>query len=201
MQERYCIKRLYRARRQYHHHDDSSLEDQWQLEVYLCALGLMKQHGLRSVIDIGCGSAYKLVTYLGDYDTVGLELPVNIEMLQERYPDREWQIADFATKTIVSADVIICADVIEHLVDPEELVSFIKGIRCIYLIVSTPERGLLHRPWNRGFWGPPEIPYHQREWAFREFEKYMTLHFDIIDHRITNREQATQMVVCKPRTA
>jgi hypothetical protein len=78
MQERYCIKRLYRARRHYHHHDDSSLEDQWQLEVYLCALGLMKKHGLRSVIDIGCGSAYKLVTYLGDYDTVGLELPVNI---------------------------------------------------------------------------------------------------------------------------
>ena len=61
--KRYAIKRIYRARSAYHHFDDSGREDEWQLEVYLHALGLMKKHNLKSVIDVGCGSAYKLITY------------------------------------------------------------------------------------------------------------------------------------------
>jgi len=62
---RCCIKRLYRARHKYDYCDQIGREDAWQVEVYLHALGLMKKNNFTSVIDIGCGSAYKLLTYLG----------------------------------------------------------------------------------------------------------------------------------------
>jgi 2-polyprenyl-3-methyl-5-hydroxy-6-metoxy-1,4-benzoquinol methylase len=126
-------------------------QDQWQLEVYLHALGLMKKHNLESVVDIGCGSAYKLITDLGDYKTIGLELPENVRLLQKQYPARKWQVSDFSTRHDISADVVICSDIIEHLVDPDELIEFIKGIPFKYLILSTPNRELLYRPWKRGF--------------------------------------------------
>jgi len=196
--KRYCIWRLYRARRTYGHHDDSSCEDQWQLEVYLYALGLMKKHAWRSVIDIGCGSAYKLLTYLGDYETLGTELPGNVALLKERYPDRKWAVSDFSRRDLAPVDLIICSDVIEHLVDPDGLLEFVRYVPFKCMILSTPDRHLFYRPWHRGFWGPPKNEAHQREWTFREFNRYISMHFRVLDHRITNLRQATQMIVCGP---
>lgn len=199
MTMKYCINRLYRARSQYHHHDDRLLEDQWQLEVYLHALGLMKKNNFKSIVDIGCGSAYKLITYLGDYETLGLELSVNVEMLRKKHPERQWQVSDFSMKSGITTDVVICSDVIEHLVNPDELLDYIKGITYKYLVLSTPDRSLMFRPWHRGYYGPPRNIAHIREWSYKEFDKYISRHFDIIDHRVTNLGQYTQMIICKPR--
>ena len=116
----------------------------------------MKKHGLESVLDVGCGSAYKLVTYLGEYERTGLELPDTVHVLRERYPDRDWGLSDFAVRHGLSADVVICADVIEHLVDPDELMLFLQGISFSYLVLSTPDRNLVYWPWQKGYWGPPE---------------------------------------------
>jgi SAM-dependent methyltransferase len=196
MTKRYEIRGLYRARSEYHHHDDSTYENEWQLEIYLHALGLMKKHDLRSVLDVGCGSGYKLITYLGAYDTVGAELPVNLEHLRSHYPGRTWIASDFASTTNLAADVVICSDVIEHLTDPDELLDYLKRIRHRFLVLSTPARNLLYRPWHPGFWGPPANPTHQREWTFEEFGRYIRQHFDVVDHRVTNLQQATQMVIC-----
>ncbi len=199
MPNRYCINPLYRGWKNYHHFDDSPFEDEWQLEVYLHALGLMKKHGLRSVVDIGCGSGYKLVTYLGDYDTLGLELPVNVEKLQAKYPDKRWAVSDFSNKPDIVTDVVVCSDVIEHLVDPDELLNFIQGISFQYLVLSTPDRGLLYKPWQWRYYGPPKNRAHIREWTFKEFVHYLSSHFNVIDHRVTNLGQRTQMAICTPK--
>lgn len=199
MPKKYCINRFYRARSQYNHYDDTANEDQWQLEVYLHALGLIKKNHLKSIVDIGCGSAYKLITYLGECETLGLEVPVNVEMLQKRYPERQWQISDFSTKPNITTDVVVCSDVIEHLVNPDELLDYIRGITYKYLILSTPERSLLYKPWNRGYWGPPRNRCHIREWTYKEFGEYISVHFDVIDHRVTNLEQRTQIIVCQTK--
>ena len=100
MTKKYCINDSYQARTQYHHYDDSLLEDEWQLEIYLHALGLMKKNKFKSIVDIGCGSAYKLITYLGDYQTIGLELPVNVQKLQKKYPERKWEYLMFLQNQI-----------------------------------------------------------------------------------------------------
>jgi len=198
MTKKYCIKRFYRARTQYQHHDDSLLEDQWQLEIYLHALGLMKKKKFKSIVDIGCGSGYKLVTYLGDYETLGLELPANVEILRKKYPERKWEVSDFSV-TDITTDIVICADVIEHLVNPDELLDYIKCISYKYLILSTPDRNLVYRPWHKGYYGPPKNQAHIREWNFKEFGEYISMHFNVIDQRVTNLGQCTQMIICKPK--
>lgn len=206
--KRYYIKRLYINRSSYTHHNDISFQDEYQLEVYLFALGLMKKHNLKSVIDIGCGSGYKLVTYLGEYDTLGIELPENVAWLKKTYPERKWEAVDFGGGENLSADVVICADVIEHLVDPDELLDFIKKIRWQYCIFSTPCRSLrflswrdiLRLRWVRKIWGPPGQRAHVREWSYEELNRYLSQHFIVTDHRVTNINQTTQMVVCKPKS-
>ncbi|PHS10673.1 MAG: hypothetical protein COA78_10965 [Blastopirellula sp.] len=198
MTKRYCIKSLYRPRKTYTHFDDSQWEDEWQLEIYLHALGLMIKHDLKTVIDIGTGSGYKLVTYLKDYDITGLELSVNVELLKKKYPNHKWLESDFSDRNDLSADVVICSDVVEHLVDPDELLDFIKSIQSKYIIISTPDRGLTYgNIFQKGFWGPPRNEAHIREWNRKEFNSYISEHFNIIDHRVPNFGQRTQMIICE----
>lgn len=194
--ERYCIRRLYRSRNAYVHYDDFSFEDDWQLEVYLHALGLLIKHKLNSIIDVGCGSGRKLMTYFKNFDTLGIELPVNVARLQQLHPDNKW--VTFTPDQRFSAGCVICADVIEHVVDPNQLVAVLKAIEFKFLVVSTPARDLLHKKWwRREFWGPPTNETHQREWTVKEFGRYMATHFAVVDHRVTNLREATQMVICK----
>lgn len=199
MTKKYCIKDSYQARAQYHHYDDSALEDEWQLEVYLHALGLMKKHNLNSIVDIGCGSAYKLITYLGEYETIGLELPMNVEKLKIKYPERTWMLSDFTINPDIDTDVIVCSDVIEHLVDPDKLLDYIKGIKYKYLVLSTPDRDLVYSPSAKGYSGPPANEAHVREWNYNEFGNYIAKHFNVIDQRVTNLGQFTQMIICQPK--
>ena len=193
-----CINRFYRHRQNFVHFDDTPKKDEWQLEVYLHALGLMKKHHLRSVIDLGCGSGFKLVTYLSEYDTMGIEVPATCRWLKEHYPDHRWMEIEEAGTTKLAADVVICSDVIEHVINPDDISNFLKSISFQYAVISTPARDVAYRRWERPYWGPPRNPHHIREWTQKEFRNYMSQHFEILDHRVTNLEQATQMIVCRP---
>lgn len=77
--------------------------------------------------------------------------------------------------------------------------AYLERISFRYLVLSTPDRGLLYWPWQRGYWGPPDNITHQREWTFLEFSRYVSSFFEVIDHRITSLAQRTQMTICTPR--
>lgn len=195
--DRFFIKKYYLARETYFHYDDSAEEDKWQLEVYLYAYHLMKRHGFETVMDVGCGSGYKLVKYLGDFKTIGFELDVNLPKLNKKYPDRKWILSNFDSNEIFDSELIVCSDVIEHLVDPDILLNWIKRQNCKLIVLSTPDRDLVYKEGANGRDGPPNNPAHVREWNFNEFSNYISHHFEVLTHQITNREQATQMIVCK----
>jgi 2-polyprenyl-3-methyl-5-hydroxy-6-metoxy-1,4-benzoquinol methylase len=192
----YCIKENYIARNEYIHYDDQEEEDKWQLEIYLHALGLMKKYNLATVTDLGCGSGYKLMTYLNDYKTIGLEILQNLEFLNQKYPNNRWLESNFMIDHKITTDVLICSDVIEHIVDPDDLIQYINKISFKYLVLSTPERDLVYKSDSPFLDGPPRNPAHQREWNFNEFKEYIGENFNIIDHRVTNLHQATQMIIC-----
>lgn len=197
MSKQFGIGFPYRARRSVPPFDDTQLTDESQLPVYLRALGLMKKHGLSTVLDVGCGSAYKLVTYLGEYDTVGLETAHTVAFLKEKYPDRKWEVSNFRQRQR-GADVVICADVIEHLANPDELLDFLKALSFRFLVLSTPARDVRAHWWKKSrLLGPPKHPYHVREWTLREFADYVAGHgFDIVSHEVAHVKQRTQMMVC-----
>jgi hypothetical protein len=187
----------YRARAAITHFDDTANTDEWQREVYQAAAELMARERLRSVHDVGCGSAFKLVKYLGSFETVGYDVPQTVEFLRNTYPDRKWRSAPLSSRDLPQADLVICADVIEHVLDPDELLGFLGGMAKDWIILSTPERNFLYPPGSRYRYGPPTNRTHVREWSADELWRYASQHFRVVRHEITNARQATQMLVCR----
>ena len=72
----------------------------------------------------------------------------------------------------LSGAVIVCADVIEHLVRPEILLRNIRAAldQADAAILSTPERSLT---WGARHTGPPPNVAHIREWDLREFSAFL----------------------------
>ena len=190
----YCIKPPYRHREDNAFFDDTQNNDNWQRELYEIAAEAATKLGARKVIDVGCGSGFKLVKYFPGCDTVGLDLEPTVTFLKSRYPTKEWRVADLADHE-GPADIVVCADVIEHVRDPDRLMRFLSRINARRYFVSTPERQLVYN-WNQS--GPPENPAHCREWTLSEFRQYVGLWFDVVDVFVTNRRQATQKAVLKP---
>ncbi len=195
-QREYNIIAGYRHRRETLYFDDTGLTDEWQRDVYIEAANLMASNQFSTVYDVGCGSGYKLITYLGQYRTIGFDVPQTIAFLRKAYPTRKW-ISELCADGLAKADLVICADVIEHVLDPDSLLCFIAAICKRYLVISTPDRSLLY-PNESDLWlGPPENPHHVREWTYDEFAWYISERFDIVSHRISSKIQGTQLVVCQ----
>lgn len=173
--------------------DDTNFTDEYQNEVYEYAKRHVDESNYDKIIDLGCGSGYKLIKYFEDKYTIGFEVQSTLEFLIKKYPSRDWRsIKSFDIEYI--CDVLICADVIEHVSDPvafiEELISNFD-FKC--LLMSTPVRKKIT---DAGVYGPPLNEAHYREWTFEEFNKLMAQYFIINDHFISNDEQGTQAVWC-----
>lgn len=192
----YGIRPGYRHRKEILYFDDTSQTDGHQREVYEFAAEIMKNNDFKTVYDIGCGSGYKLVNYLGQYDTTGFDLEETVKFLKEKYPQRNWQTVQFSDRNVPPAELVICSDVIEHVLDPDSLLSFLDSVSKNLIIISTPARDLIYKAGDYDYMGPPRNSCHVREWSFAEFDKYISSKFRIIKHEVTNRRQATQMILC-----
>ena len=159
----------------------------YQYYVYKYALNLACRDNLCRIIDVGCGIGTKLRLIkekLPNAELTGIDLPGAIYHCKNTYKWGHWIPDDFENPTAdysgISADLIICADVLEHLKNPDSLLSILSNIRASrYVILSTPERDLYR---GEECMTCPH-PYHVREWNFEELEKYLTSRgFTIIDH-------------------
>jgi hypothetical protein len=176
--------------------DDTSNTDEWQKEVYLLAASLLKEKGVHSVVDVGCGSGYKLVNYFNGFQTKGIEIKPIYEWLKTKYPDHEWLQFEVTDPSKITADLVICSDVIEHIKNPDMLMDFIAAIPAKIIVISTPERDAVA---GTSDYGPPANPSHFREWNAAEFSKYCSQWFIIEDQRIFNGISTTQALVCKKK--
>jgi len=194
---RYYIKRGYFHRKNTQYEDNTKLKDEYQKEVYEIAKRLTEEYELKNIIDYGCGSGFKLIKYFSKCNTIGIDVSPTHEFLVKKYPHRRWINAKELNTNKIVADLVICADVIEHVLNPDELLDNIKKIKGFkFLLISTPERDII-RSWYD--YGPPENKCHVREWNGMEFDKYISFHFDIISHQITNFRQSTQLIICKSK--
>lgn len=187
----YGLPEGYRIREKPEHWDDTRMKDEWQREVYLMAAAIMASNGYSNVIDVGCGSAYKLIKYLGKYDTYGLDVPRTVEWLRENYPTKEWGSSAPDHKF----DLVVCADVIEHVPDPDMLCHTLRSLSKGIILISTPDR---LRPGEPPL-GPSTNRSHVREWSFAEFGNYIREQFDVLHQVRTNEVQSTYAVICRAR--
>ncbi len=152
------------------------LNAKWQHHVYLWAARLVRSRGLRRVLDVGCGPCVKLSRHLAPLgvEITGIDQPAGLNAARARgvafqlvVDDLEQPASSFASPF----DLIICADVIEHLADPEPMLGLIRRASHAGTIVifSTPERA---RERGRDCTASNK-PEHVREWTREEFARYL----------------------------
>jgi len=171
----YCIKAGYRHNGSPQYFIDDTGEIVWQPDVYPFAQQIALDRDIRGIVDIGCGRAGKLAALQAqrpDWRYVGIDYGANIEWCRERYGWGEWLEEDFDRPHAIDAEdaVIVCADVIEHLREPEHLLAAIHESGCVAAVLSTPER---ERAYCGDHDGPPTNPCHVREWTLEEFGKFL----------------------------
>lgn len=173
--------------------DATSSTDEWQKEVYQLANELSTLHQFKTILDIGCGSGYKLIHQLGAFNTTGIEVNPTFGWLEKKYPTRQWLLFDNIKPEELTTDLIICADVIEHLDNPDDLLDFIAEIDFKQLVISTPDRDQVAGVKD---FGPPENTAHFREWNAVEFKNYLRTRFIVKDQKIFQSKSVTQVVIC-----
>jgi SAM-dependent methyltransferase len=157
---------------------DETADTVWQPDVYREAASLAERIGATRIVDVGCGSAEKLAPLHDRFDLVGIDFGPNIETCRARYRFGEWLEADFEAEGELPLEhcaesLLVCADVIEHLVAPEPLLRKLRGLLdhgALALILTTPERDLRR---GRAHTGPPPHAAHVREWNLEELKAFL----------------------------
>jgi len=160
----------------------------FQYHVYKYALKLMNKNNFKSLADVGCGTGYKLMNIIHPTfkDVLGIDQEAITRKNQERYGKELFEYDDFDNperRVQRKFDVIVCADVIEHLVDPDKLLNYIKDITTTesHILISTPERDIINGKDNL----TPKNTEHIREWNLEELQNYLkTSGFEIISSKI-----------------
>lgn len=151
----------------------------YQPDVYAEAARLAREHGLGRVIDVGCGDGRKLAALHPEFELVGIDYGENLEACRARYDFGTWVSHDLETSdelpvpaAQLRGSVVVAADVIEHLVQPQRLLAQLRAAQRVagVVVLSTPERELVR---GRGHLGPPGNPAHVREWTLPEFARLL----------------------------
>jgi hypothetical protein len=203
----FFISKNYESNLNASHHDDTKFTDEGQKEVYEFSKKLADEENLNLIVDIGCGSGYKLIKYFNEKNTIGIETEPCFSHLKKRYPDKRWieseqsgiNFPNFEGK----CDLIICSDVIEHIINPQNLLNYISQFDFKYLIISTPDRAILRDKFAthglKNWYGPPLNPCHVREWEHDEFFKFLNLNFEIIKSFHCEKQIECMAFLCKKK--
>lgn len=180
-----------------------------QPEVYEIGANLAERLGCTTIIDIGCGYAEKLANLHPKFNVIGIDYGKNIQYCENKFDFGKWIEADLESDNVIAIakdllenSAIICADVIEHLINPSHLLENLKKLLddSSICIISTPERDLTRGEKHDG---PPTNPHHVREWSFSEFKKFLeSYNFKIGEMGLTqsvsnNNKKNTIIVVLK----
>lgn len=159
----------------------------FQWGVYQQARDLIIKNGLNSVLDLGCGMGMKLAELIHPIctDIVGVDEANTIASCRRMHSFGKWHVDNLEDSKLNMSrtfDLIIAADLIEHLVDPDQLLALIRKCACneTYIVFSTPDRDICR---GQDHMGPSPNSGHAREWNFPEFGNYIKNRgFQIIDH-------------------
>jgi len=160
----------------------------YQFPVYRYAKKLIQEKNIKRVVDVGCGTGTKLAFIhksLPEVSFTGIDQEAAIEYCKNNYSFGNWLVDDIENpeKSLddIKAELVICSDVIEHLLNPDVLLVCLKKqvSKDGYIILSTPERDTL-----RGENCTESAnKFHIREWNYDELENYLLFSgFRIIDH-------------------
>ncbi len=136
----------------------------------------IKKINIKSVLDSGCVATVKLIKFIlpGCQEVYGSDQEVIIEFCRKKFGLNTFFADDIENSKLdlkKKFDLIICADVIEHLLNPDKLITYIKKFSHTetIIIITTPERDT--RRGRNCYYSPK--PSHIREWNNIEFKSYL----------------------------
>jgi SAM-dependent methyltransferase len=159
---------------------------QWQ--VYAWGREIIRERKLESCVDVGCGPAIKFEELIvpAVHTAVGIDQRSIIEYCRRTYrAEQRYLVNDLESPNLelgFEPDLMICCDVVEHLVDPDVLMRDLHRLSgpSTLLLISTPDRDRVRGP------GALSVSNrdHVREWTFAEFRSYLdSSGFDIVECR------------------
>ncbi len=163
----------------------------YQYQVYEEAARIAKANPGLKVLDLGCGTAYKLMKLIYPHSThiTGVDLPEAIAVSK-----RIWSGCDGSNVRLVAADLedpsacpagkfdlIICANLIHQLDNPDCLMECIR--KCSHentiILISTPDKDSAN---------VKRLPRHKREFGREDLADYVNSHnLEILHHRNLKR--------------
>jgi len=157
-----------------------------QWHAYNRAAELIREHGLKTVLDVGCGVGHKLMNMIAPLaDVTGVEQPTAAAKAKALFPDGRFVSADLERPDetgLGTFDLLMCVDVIEHLLDPDVLLRFMRS-HChdqSYMLISTIERDVRRGKSNM----KSTKAEHVREWNLDEFGRYLQSQgFKVVEHK------------------
>ncbi|MFN0029669.1 MAG: class I SAM-dependent methyltransferase [Acidimicrobiales bacterium] len=157
--------------------DSDDPADVWQPDVYLVAGTLADRLGATAIVDVGCGRAAKLLPLADTAPIIGIDYGANVRDCMLEHPEHRWIECDLEhsidwTAAVPDGSIVVCSDVIEHLVDPNNLLTGLCSVleRVQAVVISTPDRDATHGP---NHMGPPPHEAHVREWSHPEFTELL----------------------------
>lgn len=103
---------------------------EFQLETYKTAASILEDTNRDSVIDLGCGFGSKLIKYIKPHcsNITGVDVLEVVEFAKTRDKGISWISIDLNKPfELAKHDVIICADVLEHINNIDGLMTTIKS--------------------------------------------------------------------------
>jgi hypothetical protein len=177
---RHFLPASYRQRTQPQYFiDDPQPGIEYQPDVYRMAARLAESRGATTIVDVGCGRARKLTGLHPEFEIIGIDIGSNIDHCRRTYRFGTWIDHDLdrgerlpIDQDVLSASVLICADVVEHLQQPQRVLRALRKATPLAraVLISTPDRIRIQEGSPDG---PPNNPSHMREWTRAEFARLL----------------------------
>ncbi len=151
---------------------------EFQYDVYALAAQLAAETSASRVLDLGCGAPGKLGLFFSPNSPEEIALvdqPNTRELAARILPDARFIDADLNQEVPAidgqRFDLVICADVIEHLGRPDALLASVRNNLAPdgLAVISTPNRDVRRGPGNLR----PNNRAHVREWNMVEFRRLL----------------------------
>jgi SAM-dependent methyltransferase len=199
----YCIRPDYLARTEaatcvetagaYWNDERRALTSIYQYYVYLEAATILKSRPQSSFVDVGCGYPKKVRDIILPVvrEATMIDQPSMEPVVTRDFPDLRFipmNLEQCKDPPPGEFDCVLCADVVEHLLDPDPLMAFLRRLAKPdgVIIISTPERDAER---GRNCLRSPH-PEHVREWTAQEFARYLLQHsLEILEHRLLPRNR------------
>lgn len=142
-----------------------------------------------SVLDVGCGEGMvlrSLESQLAQATCTAVDLdPAEVVDAQRNLPGCQVGVASGLALPFGNNrfDLVICSEVLEHVEEPEKLLSELSRVSAKHVLVSVPRepiwrglnmlRGAYLREWGN-------TTGHINHWSSRSFERFVETEFDIL---------------------